>query len=160
MKKLKITLLNALKCNKGMSEMTSFVIMSWVVIILMFAGIDIFMASSRFMDVNNAAQMALDMMKDEGRLTGEIEELFYKELALNGISKNDVKIVSATRTETSRGEQLHFHVRTRYVITSFRPLGIDEKLTTLVWNIRKSGVSRLFKRRIVWGVSSSHEYAV
>ena len=83
--------------------MTSFVIMSWVVIILMFAGIDIFMASSRFMDVNNAAQMALDMMKDEGRLTGEIEELFYKELALNGISKNDVKIVSATRTETSRG---------------------------------------------------------
>jgi len=148
LKKLK----KLLAAQTGAVEMTSLVLMSWLVIMLMTAGADIFLMVSRFITVDNVAQSAIEMMKNEGRFTEgaqSIEEWFHLELAERGVPSEDIMIADATRTVTQRGEPLYLHVRTRYALQSFRPLGITAEQLTVPWDIRKSGISRKFIRDVV-----------
>lgn len=131
--------------QSGAVEMTSLVLMSWIVIMLLTAGVDIFFMVSRFITVSNVTQSAVEMMKDEGRFTDgplSIEAWLMHELDERGVPQNDVRIVEATREEALRGEPVHLHVRARYTLRSFRPLGMSEDRLTMTWDVRKTGISR------------------
>ncbi len=138
-----------IKGQSGAVEITSLVLMSWLVIMLMTAGVDIFFMVNRFITVSNVTQSALDMMKDEGRFTGgslSIEEWFMHELEARRVPLDDVLVVEATRVEALRGEQVYLHVKARYTLQSFRPLGMSKEQLTIPWDIKKSGISRKFVR--------------
>lgn len=141
-----------LKCTRGAVEMTSLVLMSWLVIMLMLAGVDIFLMASRFITVSNVTQSALEMMKDEGGLTKggdlSIEQWFIDELAERGVPAEDVRIVAATEPTVMRGDTLRLHVQARYLLRSFRPLGMSSEQLTATWNIEKTGISRRFIRTL------------
>ncbi len=143
-----LRLLHILKDEKGLVEMTSFVLLSWIVIMMAVAILEIFLAGSTFVAVNNTAQHALEMMRIKGKLTPEIERSFFKELEQAGINTNNVRILSATKHIAHRGEPVHLHVEAKYTIRSFRPIGIKDGFN-LYWNINKTGISRMFVRDIV-----------
>ena len=142
-----LRLLHILKDEKGLVEMTSFVLLSWIVIMMAVAILEIFW-QAQLSSVNNTAQHALEMMRIKGRLTPEIERNFFKELEQARINTNNVRILSATKHIAHRGEPVHLHVEAKYTIRSFRPIGIKDGFN-LYWNINKTGISRMFVRDIV-----------
>ncbi|MBS4020861.1 MAG: DUF4320 family protein [Dethiobacter sp.] len=135
-----------LKCDRGAVDMTALVLMSWLVIMLMVAGVDIFLMANRFIVLNNTAQKALEMMKEEGRLTNEIEDIFFAELEQQNITRDSARIVDASTETVLRGEPIHLHVQARYELKSFKPLGMSSEQLTMNWGVRKTGISRRFIR--------------
>ncbi len=142
------TILTKLKCSRGAVEMTSLVLMSWLVIMLMIAGVDIFLMGSRFITISNATQSALEMMKDQGGIDNDIEMWLMDELQERGVPIEDVRIVEATEQTIMRGGVVRLHVQSRYLLKCFRPLGMSSEQLTAVWDIEKTGVSRNFIRTI------------
>lgn len=174
--RLKARLSKLLQCQKGLTNITSFVLISWIVILVATAGLDVFFMMMQFTRVNSTTQAALDMMKDEGYFSREgemaegasIEEWFTQELEGLQVGHedngaNDVVILGYTNDHidnpddrrVNRGERLHLHVGTRYEIRSFQPLGllssgqdVDGVTFNVPWDVKKTGVSRVFVRTL------------
>ncbi len=139
-----------IKGQAGAVEMTSLVLMSWLVIMLMTAGVDIFFMVNRFITVSNVTQSALEMMKDEGGFTEggdySIQQWFIEELKERGVPEGEVMILEATKPTVMRGDTLRLYVQARYILKSFRPLGMSREQLTMEWDINKTGISRKFIR--------------
>lgn len=137
-------IIKLVKCNKGATDLVTLTLVSWLVIMLMIAGIDIFFMASRFTTVNNITQATLDAMKHEGYYSENINEGFNNLLDLYDLKLGrDVYLGDRTTELAQRGETIHLTVRTVYPVKSFQPIGYSYEVP---WVVRKTGVSYRFER--------------
>ncbi len=137
-------IIKILRCNKGVTDLVTLTFVSWLVIMLMVAGIDIFFMASKFMTVNNVTQAALDAMKHEGYYSEGIAEGFNNIIEKHGFEiERDVFIGDRTTEIAQRGETIHLTVKTIYPIRSFQPIGYSFDVP---WTVRKTGISYRFVR--------------